>query len=730
MFGLGNKKNKLKDAPIIKSPAMLKNITTAIFEIGSKNLSLNEDLDLEELNTMYNDVDINTAIDSLLRGVGARELIFASENKDEKDATLLELQNRFNCIKNKTSFIKELGRACFFGFTLHEIIYNEDFSINKFEAIPRNKIKFDTDKKQWKIEGTEEKFIDDSGKWLMSIYNESIENFKGDTKLRAVYKTYQEIKLIKEKVNAIVEKYGSIIPVFAYKPELSDEDVEDAAKEIKRMYGDNVLAIPLDDGNLKDNFFFITLQDLDINIHETLIKNAEVKIMQNLLGGTLTVSSGEGSGSYALGKVHESEKEKIETEIALFIRDELDKIIDIDAAVWGYEASQYYISIEMTEDKEKVLIVDNLMLDKLNKEADIVFKLDAAGFEIDPEELQVKFGYKTLKRKEVVAQTANTNTSYFSEFSQKNIMDSDTKTLEYLEKLKKKIVPAISDEIKEHMKNVESIEDIEKLDVGLKDYGSTLVLANLWGQYLTMLDRKKAKSIKEFALYTNMDIQDIFNMPFNDAINWLLMREPSLFEEIEKVMAAYRSDFFWIKKSTDLGVTKTIYAELLKNLELGQTFEQFKANLDLDALGLGNEGYYLRQVFDQNIINAQSAGHWVQLQKGIEYGFEYGLYDAITDGRETPLCHELDGKIYRLDSQFWVQFYPPNHYRCRSRVIALAEEDLVNYGYKVDDYTPTVTPQKGFNNNIGERYSKALKSQVDEKEKEVSQLKTKIEAMS
>ncbi|MCP1226766.1 phage head morphogenesis protein, partial [Sebaldella sp. S0638] len=325
---------------------------------------------------MYNDIHVNTAIESLLRGVASRELIFKSEITDkEEDTILLELQKRFNRIKNKTNFIKEIGKACFFGYTLHEIEYNEDFSMRRFVSIPRNKMEFDKEKKKWKIKGKEEVYVEENGKWLISIYDESIENFKGNTKLRAVYKTYQEIEEIKKKVNAIVEKYGSVIPVFAYNTKLSDEEVKEAAKEIKAMYGEKILAVPLEDGNLKDNFFFITLNDLDIHIHNTLIEKAESKIFQNLLGGTLTVSTGEGSNSYALGKVHETEKEKIENEISLFIRDELDKLIEIDGNIFGYESEQYYISIELPEDREKILQIENLEEDKMNKKADTISKL-------------------------------------------------------------------------------------------------------------------------------------------------------------------------------------------------------------------------------------------------------------------------------------------------------------------------------------------------------------------
>ena len=718
----GKKRNKRKDANIVKNSAVLKAVAAKLFDIGSFDLSINNDLDLVELNMMYNDIGINTAVDSLLRGVASRELVFSSESKEktEKDTKLLELQNRFNRIKNITNFIKEVGKACFFGFTSHEIMYREDYTIDKFVAYPRHKVKFDKEKKQWKIEGKEEKYIDDSGKWLLSVYNESVENYKGDTKLRAVYETYQEIKHIKTKMNGILEKYGSVIPVFAYNPDLSDEEVEEAGKSIKAMYGNDTLAIPLEQGNLKDNFFFITLDDLNTHIHEGLINRAEIKIIQNLIGGSLTVSSGEGSGSYSLGKIHQEEKEKIENEIALFIRDELDKIVEIDAGLFGYEASQYYVSIELPEDREKALTVENLEMDKLNKEADVLLKLSQAGYEVEDSELQNRFGYKTLKKKIITQEQSNFE---FSDI-RKDTVKVETKTIEFQERLREKIVGELSQVIKNYISGISDIFEMENINTNLSSFQDSLIIANLWGRYLTIRDRKK---IKEFARYSQEDISDVFNMQFGEAINWFLDREPVMWDIVSRVEEEYKNQYFWVKRSIDLEITKKIYAEFYKNLELGQTFEDFKKNLDLDRMGLGEDGYYLRQVFEQNMINAQAAGQWEQMQQGKEYGYIYGLYNAIIDGRQTQTCNELDGKVYRLDSPFWKTYYPPNHFRCRSSVTALSEEDLIDYGFTISEDIPDVKLQKGFNGNIGIKND--TKKRVEEKETEVEKLRNDIEKL-
>ena len=78
------------------------------------------------------DITVNTAINSLIRGVTSRELIVKSEktndNANENDVKILEIQKRINKIKNKTGFLNNLCKAIFFGMSVHEIIYNEDYT--------------------------------------------------------------------------------------------------------------------------------------------------------------------------------------------------------------------------------------------------------------------------------------------------------------------------------------------------------------------------------------------------------------------------------------------------------------------------------------------------------------------------------------------------------------------------------------------------------------------------
>lgn len=724
------KRKKPREPSYIEDKTIIREIARNVIDISSYDIEYKNIYEAYELQDIFEYIDINTAISSLIRGVTSRELIFTSEkgqSNDVNETVLLEEgQRRVNNIKGKVNFIKELAKTPFLKVTVHEVIYNDKFEIERLDFIPRELVRYDGEKKEFYIKTklSEKVYLNNPMKWHVSIYNEDVTKPYGETLLKPILKTYEEIKYIKGKMNGIIEKYGGTIILFGYNPKLEDSEVRKTALELKYMMDKNTVGMP-STGNIKDNIVLLRLADLNVEIHTLLIEKLEKKIFQNILGSTLTVSDGtvKGNGTQALGTIHQEEKEKIEDEIALFVREELDKLIDIDGLIHGYDPNQYYIEINRQQDRKKELEIKNLEQDVMNKKADLIVKLSQSGYEVEDVEIQEVFGYKTLKKKE---QQQN---NLFTEFSRKNTEDSNKKTKEYVEKLRTRIVPEISKKIKSQLENIRSMEDIRSIDTGTKDHENALILSELWGQYLTIKDREKIKEYEkksEFAVYSEIDLQDIFNMTFNEAINWLLSREPQMYDQIQKVIETYRTNYFWIKRSTDLEITKTLYAELLKNLELGQTFEDFKKNIDIETLGFGEDGYYLRQVFDQTMINAQAVGHWEQLQEGMQYGYVYGFYDSIIDGRETDLCRMLDGKVYRLDSSFWLIYYPPNHFKCRSRVTALSEEDMKNLGFKAETAEIEIEPQKGFDRNIGENYISGIKKYVNQKEKEVGILYEKV----
>lgn len=363
------------------------------------NVELTDDL----IDEMCNDVTIKMCIDTLIKGVSSRELVVKSEDNAEQDEKIIEIQKRINKIRNKTRLIEDIAIAYFKKLSLHEIVYNDKLDgIKELVEIPKKLVKYNKDKKIFTLTVDNTIYdLSEKNKWLLSVHGKSIAYRQGRSMLESCVTDYLNIRNINEKIQGIVNKYGDTIMVFAYSPEQSEKEVENTAEDIKKANGKNVIAIPISENTtLKENLFTIRLSDIDTVIHERLLDRYKKNIVMNLLGSSLTVDNDGGSSSYALGNIHQEEKEKIEDSLALFVRDELDKLIDIDAELYGYDPELYYISIDRPENESERLEIDTKRQDFKQKVINGVLTLAQAGYELDEEELKELTGFATVRKKE------------------------------------------------------------------------------------------------------------------------------------------------------------------------------------------------------------------------------------------------------------------------------------------------------------------------------------------
>jgi SPP1 gp7 family putative phage head morphogenesis protein len=105
---------------------------------------------------------------------------------------------------------------------------------------------------------------------------------------------------------------------------------------------------------------------------------------------------------------------------------------------------------------------------------------------------------------------------------------------------------------------------------------------------------------------------------------------------------------------------------------------------------------YLAAEYDLALQSAQQAEHWQRIQEEKDL-FPFLQYNAILDGHETQLCNSLDGIIKPVDDPFWNTRFPPNHWRCRSVVDPLADDE--NDTTETPKDLPNLPDM--FNNNVG-----------------------------
>ena len=155
-------------------------------------------------------------------------------------------------------------------------------------------------------------------------------------------------------------------------------------------------------------------------------------------------------------------------------------------------------------------------------------------------------------------------------------------------------------------------------------------------------------------------------------------------------------------------------------LEQGQTKKEFLDEVGKDGV-LSRTGFnkrdpwYTDVVYRTNLSTAYNAGNWDTYQ---EYKEDIAFYEyvAIEDDRTTPICESLAGTIRKTSDPIWSNYWPPNHFQCRSEVLAVSHSRA-----KILDVKETKIPSsddlkfpKGnedFKGNAGKDFGNVTKDQ-------------------
>ncbi|MFD2874050.1 phage minor head protein [Mucilaginibacter ximonensis] len=96
---------------------------------------------------------------------------------------------------------------------------------------------------------------------------------------------------------------------------------------------------------------------------------------------------------------------------------------------------------------------------------------------------------------------------------------------------------------------------------------------------------------------------------------------------------------------------------------------------------------WLRTEYDTTVAGAQMAAKWQRIQAEKDT-FPMLEFDAVLDSHSSTICPPLDKVRKPVDHPFWLKWYPPNHFNCRSTVRQLTEgeetpDDQIVYPEKI-----------------------------------------------
>lgn len=692
-------KNKLRKELILST-------VTKLFRESS--LNTDNEIDTENINKILKDIDINSALQKLSRAVAGRKALIVSVT-DENIELEKEIQERFRGIKFNR-IVNHLITARYYGYSCFEIVYNEDFTISTLIPIPHQYVSYNTQSKKWVLKvGTQEIELNRE-KFLLCIHKWNPAQVTGESIFKSCLTSFLDKDMYSKQLRGLAKQYGDVITVYPYDINSSEEEKKQIKENVENMSGNTSIGVPVEDiGDVDINkvVTFIKLSDLDPNVYTELADREKEKLIQNILGSTLTMDNGGGTGSYSLGEVHKEGFDEVVEEICRFVSDSLFQLIEIDAQFHGYNAKEFEFSLEKVftdtekiEQQKKQQELNSLKLDNINK-------LSSAGYELENQYLGEYLGidYKKIIKKNIQSFKINE----FSEDEDKklfNIVDSANKFNAYILSKLEKFTKDISQQIRDQIMNLkEGDEFVLDLDYSLLE--DDLIISQLKG-YSNSRYTTFNEVIEEF---------DPFKMKFEEAIKSFLDKTPVLYDTIEEITEEVRANSIWIKKSTDLEITSKLFDNMKKSMESGTTFKQWLKDCDeiINKAGLGNQGYYLENVYRTNMMTQYSIGNYKQQIEVVEE-FPYWEYSAIEDNRTSNICKQLDGVIKRYDDPFWSTYYPPNHYQCRSTVISRSKEEIKRHGFKIskDEFD---IDAKTFKGNPAETYWNNVKSASESKQR-------------
>lgn len=186
----------------------------------------------------------------------------------------------------------------------------------------------------------------------------------------------------------------------------------------------------------------------------------------------------------------------------------------------------------------------------------------------------------------------------------------------------------------------------------------------------------------------SIDIEDIEELPFEEALEYMQKRLPMSAEEYYKLSDKARFRAFTVARLTDGDSLKKAKKLLETSIAEGGTLTEFLKKTDTELLGeLGlagkGGGWYWENVYRTNVQTAYNTGRAIGFENVKPLALELV---GIGDSRQTELCRSLTQPPVRrpYGDEFWERYWPPLHFSCRTTVRAiydpaeLEEEPITN----------------------------------------------------
>lgn len=334
-------------------------IESAVIKLFNGVSQESNELDSDAIKRIAKDIDVNSALNKIERNVAGREVFVRSLVDNENE--LEKVQSIFRDVKFNR-LLNYILKARIFGNYAFEIIYNEDYTVDTLVPIPNECVDYNNKEKKWEIKIGNTKEDITFEKFLLCIHKWLPNKVVGESIFEPCNVAFLDKELYATQLRGIAQKYGDVIVVVAYDPDEDDDEIKKRVDSIKEAKGKNVIMVPIERGganqpSLQESMHLVKLSDLDPEIYTTLADREKTKLIQNILGSTLTMDVGR-TGTQALGTIHMEAEEQVVEECCSFISDCLQNLLKTVSELWGFNHKDYYFSLEKKRDRKADLEVE------------------------------------------------------------------------------------------------------------------------------------------------------------------------------------------------------------------------------------------------------------------------------------------------------------------------------------------------------------------------------------
>ena len=296
--------------------------------------------DIKIYKELLSDPDVWACVQSRKAGVLSLEWDI-DKGKAKSDQAMI-IQNIFNDLDLYT-IITEILDTSLYGFQPIEVVWENRGGLilpKKVQAKPPEWFVFDTDNRL-KLKTRSNPLGEElpEKKFLCPQHFANYQNPYGERTLSRVFWPVTFKKGGMKFWSIFTEKYGMPCLVGKHPRGASKEDIEKLADMLESMVTDAIVVIP-DDSSVEIKE--AGGKGASADIYNKLIDKMDAQISKAILGQTLTSDSGQGNGSYALGKVHAGVRQDIVDSDKRIVEKTINQLIH-----WIYELNCVFGKIKV-----------------------------------------------------------------------------------------------------------------------------------------------------------------------------------------------------------------------------------------------------------------------------------------------------------------------------------------------------------------------------------------------